>query len=194
MKKCRLCKKKKSLKDFHVNSNRKDGKDYRCKQCIVYIKKFYRKINKDLINKKQNIKYKKYKKIIRAKIRKDRKINPDKYKNEDLKSSFGIDIKMYKLMLKFQGNKCAICRKKETLIRNSKKVALSVDHNHTNGKVRCLLCHKCNYTLGLVNENIDILQRMINYLKLFDMKGFKAKTDVLCSIEVFKKLLTIGKV
>lgn len=43
--------------------------------------------------------------------------------------------------------------------------ALVVDHDHTTGKVRGLLCHNCNRALGLLQDNKSYLQSAINYLK-----------------------------
>jgi hypothetical protein len=42
---------------------------------------------------------------------------------------------------------------------------LVVDHCHTSGKIRGLLCGRCNPALGLVNENIKILERMLDYVR-----------------------------
>lgn len=39
-----------------------------------------------------------------------------------------------------------------------------IDHNHTTGEVRGLLCSNCNTILGLCNDNIIILQSAISYL------------------------------
>ena len=41
---------------------------------------------------------------------------------------------------------------------------LSVDHNHKSGKIRALLCTRCNHTLGRINEDINLLQNIINYI------------------------------
>lgn len=44
---------------------------------------------------------------------------------------------------------------------------LAIDHCHKTGKIRSLLCWRCNGTIGKVEENITILNNMINYLKRF---------------------------
>ena len=64
-------------------------------------------------------------------------------------------------MLENQNYKCKIC-----LADNKKyKRQLAVDHCHTTGKIRGLLCTPCNISLGYINDNIQILHNMINYLK-----------------------------
>ena len=42
---------------------------------------------------------------------------------------------------------------------------MSVDHCHDTMKVRGLLCHRCNCGIGLLNEDITVLEKAINYLK-----------------------------
>lgn len=41
-----------------------------------------------------------------------------------------------------------------------------IDHNHITGKVRGLLCPKCNFLLGMCNDDIKILKSAISYLKI----------------------------
>ena len=41
---------------------------------------------------------------------------------------------------------------------------LCIDHNHTTNQVRGLLCQNCNTALGLVGDDIGILENLINYL------------------------------
>ena len=57
-------------------------------------------------------------------------------------------------------NFCAVCGK--TPEQNKK--ALAVDHNHTTGIIRELLCTQCNLVLGLVKEDINLLKNLIVYL------------------------------
>ena len=54
--------------------------------------------------------------------------------------------------------KCEICGKRDT------KKKLCYDHNHETGKFRGWLCMRCNTTLGLVEENTEILSALIRYI------------------------------
>lgn len=65
-------------------------------------------------------------------------------------------------MLEEQHGVCAICGKPETK-PNAKYLA--VDHDHKTGEVRGLLCNNCNRALGLLQDNTEVLQNAINYLK-----------------------------
>lgn len=63
-------------------------------------------------------------------------------------------------MLATQKRKCAICGNACKTERS-----LAVDHCHKTGKIRGLLCGKCNVTLGLVDDDVDRLKKMIAYLE-----------------------------
>jgi hypothetical protein len=73
----------------------------------------------------------------------------------------------YIAMLHAQGGVCAICRQPETVLdhRTKNPKSLAVDHDHRTGAVRALLCARCNYSLGLVNDDVPVLESMIAYLK-----------------------------
>lgn len=90
-----------------------------------------------------------------------RKNNPEKVKrsgkNSHLKRQYGITLLQYEEMIKLQENKCSICDK----ISNS---SLHIDHNHSTGKVRELLCTNCNTGLGQFKDNIEFLESAIKYL------------------------------
>jgi hypothetical protein len=75
-------------------------------------------------------------------------------------TKYGITISDYAVILDKQGSVCKICGGVNS---NGKK--LSVDHDHVTGKVRGLLCYKCNTMLGLCNDNKDIIKRMLEYLE-----------------------------
>lgn len=81
---------------------------------------------------------------------------------ENRLKSYGITIELYNEMLEQQGGVCAICKK------NDSRHRLSVDHDHNTGKVRGLLCHKCNRTLGVFNDNIDLFRSCSSYLMKYE--------------------------
>lgn len=66
-------------------------------------------------------------------------------------------------MYERQGRKCAICGSP-----NDGKKRFSVDHNHSTGKVRALLCQKCNLMIGASREQPFILGRAIEYLGMYE--------------------------
>jgi hypothetical protein len=78
---------------------------------------------------------------------------------------YGISIKWVQDQLDKQAWKCAICREFGFKMRGDHVSGLNVDHCHTTGKVRALLCHNCNRGLGLFQENTDYLLAAINYIK-----------------------------
>ena len=88
----------------------------------------------------------------------------DARRNKYLMSKYGITIWDYLEMMKIQNNSCAICGKGCWVTGNSGKYPFYVDHNHLTGKVRGLLCAKCNNGLGAFEDNINYLSRAADYL------------------------------
>lgn len=86
-------------------------------------------------------------------------------RNYDLNKSYGISIAEYDELFKKQNGKCAICNKTSSEKGMNRKKHLCVDHCHTTGKVRGLLCDQCNRAIGLLNEDLNVLNKAINYLK-----------------------------
>lgn len=76
--------------------------------------------------------------------------------------TYGITKQQYKDMLKRQKGCCAICESKTS--KTNQTEFFHVDHCHTTGKVRGLLCSKCNSGLGSFEDNPKFLQRAISYL------------------------------
>ena len=88
---------------------------------------------------------------------------PEKFKERRFKElMWRIKVKMtyneFKVMLKKQNNRCAICGKEET------KRRMSVDHCHKTGRVRGLLCQLCNTSLGGFQDDVGRLKKAIKYL------------------------------
>jgi len=95
----------------------------------------------------------------------DRKRNPDKYKNQSLLKQYGISLHEYNELHKAQNGKCAICGNGESEKINGRELSLAVDHCHTTGNVRGLLCNKCNQGLGCFKDDIELIQKVLTYLK-----------------------------
>lgn len=90
-----------------------------------------------------------------AKSKRWRLAHPESRKNTILKNRHNITLEDFKRMEKKQDGRCRICWR---------KVKLVVDHNHRTGKIRGLLCAKCNQGLGLFEENPLALEAAILYL------------------------------
>lgn len=95
-----------------------------------------------------------------------RKLNSRKVRDAAYKKAFGISIDEYEAIAERQGNRCAICGEKETAVnpKTGKVNSLSVDHCHTTGCVRGLLCSKCNTAIGLMRESEEIFSKATRYL------------------------------
>ena len=120
-------------------------------------RKYYLK-NKEKIRKYKKQYAIKYREKRNALERKDRKDNPEKNRKRWLKRRHNITLEQYNFMFEQQGGVCAICGLPET------GRVLAVDHNHKTGKIRQLLCNRCNFALGIV-ENEEFTKKALDYLK-----------------------------
>lgn len=77
--------------------------------------------------------------------------------------NYGVTREQYESMLSAQDHKCKVCGCHDTSPRCTHG-HLVVDHCHTTGKVRSLLCDMCNKTLGYTKDSIEQLQALIDYL------------------------------
>jgi len=83
----------------------------------------------------------------------------------NLKKKYKLTEEDYNNLLVKQGNVCKICGKAETHTFKGKVINLAVDHCHKTGKVRGLLCYSCNTALGKFEDDVNFLQKAIEYLK-----------------------------
>ena len=98
---------------------------------------------------------------------KDHRVSQVKVLNRigHLKKRYNITPEQYEDILKSQNYCCAICGKHEKDNKKGKEQQpLSVDHCHTKGLNRGLLCNTCNLGLGQFKDNINTLQKAIQYL------------------------------
>ena len=77
-----------------------------------------------------------------------------------LQYKYGITPAEFDAMLKKQDNKCAICKNPFISSRGT-----HVDHDHTYGYVRGILCTTCNVGLGSFKDSIELLKQAAIYLE-----------------------------
>lgn len=136
-KKCVICKETKMVSLFFKDKRRHLGVARECKDC-----------------KKEE-------------TRRSRIENPERWKAKRhralLAEKFGITSQTYNQMFQEQDGRCWICQKHQSEL----KKRLFVDHDHTSGMIRCLLCQKCNFAIGLLDESEFTFKRALAYLKKF---------------------------
>jgi len=91
---------------------------------------------------------------------------------------YGITQAQYDEMLEKQNGKCAICNNPDEV--EDRKLA--IDHCHTTGRIRGLLCGKCNRGLGFIfKDNPDLLLKAISYFSeviyMFQLNGQPISID-----------------
>lgn len=89
-----------------------------------------------------------------------------KERERHLRKAFGITNSEYETMVIQQNNLCAICKEPESYKHQltDSPCKLAIDHDHATGKVRQLLCRRCNQILGQFNDNVDLFKACIDYL------------------------------
>jgi len=135
-KRCSRCEGEKSVDEFQRRQVSKDGLSPVCKTCASLYKK------------------------------EQRKRHPKKFalrhRNDHLKRTFGITQDVYEELLESQSGRCAICGSSNP----GKHVRhFDVDHGHTTGVVRGLLCNNCNRGLGHFQESEIVLIAALAYIR-----------------------------
>jgi hypothetical protein len=103
---------------------------------------------------------------IRESFKKQRMQNPSKYADIHLRRKYGISLEEYEALLASQDGVCAICKKENTQRdwRLDRPRRMHVDHCHQSGKVRGLLCVRCNNGIGFFRDHPALLTAAIAYL------------------------------
>lgn len=140
MKICSSCKLEKSLDDFHNSKSSKDGKVSKCKSCAAAYNKQWQESNPEKAKESWRVAEKKSRNLSRRRATK-----------------YGLTIEQYNLLLTRAGGKCELCSKENAV--------LNIDHSHITGEVRGLLCLQCNTALGNLNDDINLLEKAIEYLQ-----------------------------
>ncbi len=142
---CTKCKEEKSLIRFPKRYGKSKGISSWCRECMKNNTRVWYRNNVD-----------------RAKAASTKWFsdNPEKAKlirkKAFLKHRYGITPEQVEKMQQSQEGLCACCK-----IRPAKLI----DHNHTTGKVRDLLCSQCNTVVGFLEINIGISNLALEYIK-----------------------------
>lgn len=100
--------------------------------------------------------------------------NKSKIRDGRLLRSYGVTSGDYISMFESQIGLCAICgEQQQGITKNGEIPFLCVDHCHRTGKVRELLCVKCNAGLGQFRDNPDFLKRAAEYLIKHQTQGME---------------------
>lgn len=84
-----------------------------------------------------------------------------------LKRCYGITPEQYYDLRNKQDGRCALCTNPfDPLQPNGKpSKGTHIDHDHRTGKIRGMLCGKCNRGIGMFNEDVGLLRKAIEYLE-----------------------------
>jgi len=132
---CSVCKVRKPLEDFPPAKNTLSKRHGRCRECKRSGERQYQKTKKYLSRR-----------------------TTWEWNNHGI-----IDMtrERFEELFELQEGKCAICGTLENILNR----AMCVDHDHETGLARGLLCTKCNVALGYFGDNLEIIERAINYMK-----------------------------
>lgn len=162
MKPCTICHKPQPLSQFHRKATAKDGHRAQCKTCVRRYQERRalgvstpRKLGRSPESLERRKLYhrqymRKYNKTAAWKMAHRKCLIHKKY---------GITWDQYQSLITAQNNLCAICNKGE-----SPKRRLAIDHCHRTGRVRGLLCIKCNRALGYFGDDPAVVRAALGYL------------------------------
>lgn len=151
-KRCSDCKETKPATEFYKVFSGKDAgtRKNQCLSCQRIYQRDYQARNKDRA---------------REASKEWAALHPENIKLAGLKyecKQLGLTLPQYQALEVFQNHQCAICKKKQDC---GGKHRLCIDHCHATGRIRGLLCDRCNKMLGFSQDSLEILFSAIEYLK-----------------------------
>lgn len=88
--------------------------------------------------------------------------NPERHRELNFKSKYGITFAERDAMLVAQGNKCAACGTSEP---GGKYKTWHMDHCHKTKRNRGILCHGCNVSLGHMKDDPEKIRCLADYIE-----------------------------
>lgn len=158
---CRWCDTVKHVDEFYEHPQTRDGRLGKCIQCCKAFALNHRLVNNVSVTEGQ-----------RRRHHENRR-HSGKAKNEHLRKRHGITLGEYLAMYERQGGACAVCGKVETVFdkRTGDIKALAVDHCHSSGVIRGLLCQRCNHGIGMLGDSAVGVARALAYLLEAEERG-----------------------
>lgn len=143
-KKCTKCDQIQPISEFYEDKRRPGKHQSRCRRCYAeYGRQRAQQIDGA------------------AWQRQYRQVAPLRVFERKLKREFGISLSQYESLLQQKEGKCWCCGRQEPGGMSGK---WHVDHDHSTGVVRGILCHFCNTGIGLLGDTVDGVQNAIHYL------------------------------
>lgn len=165
MKTCKHCKADKPLDDFYADTAGRDGHRPECKACTAARRKRWYAANREREIDRVRRWASDNPERVRARAAEykatGRKAQSDR--RSYLKRKYGVTPEWYDETLAAQGGGCAICGRPQR-----DDISLHVDHDHTSGALRRLLCFPCNNLLGDANDDAARLRSAADYLDRHD--------------------------
>lgn len=164
MKRCSKCKSNKSIKDFCRDKSTKDGLIRLCSDCRYQKhKNSYRKKRDYLIKEavRWNREHPEERRRSAARYRRKNKEKVYRWGRVRKLRTYGLNEETYGDLFNSQGRSCAIC---EVRSAGKNRRVFSIDHDHKTGKVRGLLCERCNKSIGAFNDDPKLLIEAAKYL------------------------------
>jgi hypothetical protein len=157
VKTCKSCGATKPLADFYGNPSGRDGTRPECKDCTrARRKRWYTKNREREIERVADWQRENPERV-RAAMDRFRAAGKKKVsdRKSHLKRKYGITLEDFDTLLASQGGGCAICGKPDVD---------HVDHDHVTGRVRGILCFRCNVAIGQMDDDCDRLAAAMAYL------------------------------
>lgn len=155
-----LCDEWKEFKDFLKDVVERPSKNHRLARQ-----------NKKEVYSKTNYFWKEYIKLKEGETKNQRasrrrRERPEIYKHSELMAHYNLPLEDFNKMLKAQNFVCKTCKEPEKVKHHLTGItkALAVDHCHKTGKIRGLLCQRCNRVLGKVQDSIQLLDALKDHL------------------------------
>jgi len=132
--------------------------------------KAWREKNKNKIIDQKKLYYKNNRTKVMSHEKEYYEKNKEKISAYKRSHEYGMTAEEYDNLFELQGRVCAICGEPETAKHQSGNIKrLCVDHDHETGKIRGLLCHRCNLGIGMLKDSPRILSSAIAYLEKFNI-------------------------